>query len=180
MPTFLAIAAMSENRAIGEGGKIPWHLPEEYAWFKHKTMGGTLIMGRKTYESIGKPLPGRETVVISRNFSAEGVTICNDISTLDKTLSKLPKPYWICGGVEIYRQFLKKCTTLYLTRVKHVTSGDAFFPPFEDKFEFEYAIYENNDFRVERWKHLFLSEKLQLEFEQEAWPFPPTHAAPPS
>ena len=58
MPTFFAIAAMSENRVIGSQGKIPWHLPEDFRWFKHKTMGGTLIMGRKTFESIGKPLPG--------------------------------------------------------------------------------------------------------------------------
>jgi len=178
MPTLLAIAAMSENRAIGDQGKMPWNIPEEYAWFKKKTMGGTLIMGRKTYESIGKPLPGRETVVISRNFSAEGVTICNDINSLDKTLSKLPKPYWVCGGVEIYRQLLRYSSTLYLTRVKRVTPGDAFFPPFEDKFQFDYAIYENDLFRVEKWKHLFLSEKLQLEFEQEQWPFPPTLEAP--
>ncbi len=62
---------MSENRAIGIAGKIPWHLPEEYRWFKHKTMGGTLIMGRKTFESIGKPLPGRQTVVLSRSRAPE-------------------------------------------------------------------------------------------------------------
>ncbi len=65
MPTIHAIAAVSENRVIGNQGKIPWHLPDDFRWFKHKTMGATLVMGRKTYESIGKPLPGRKTVVLS-------------------------------------------------------------------------------------------------------------------
>ncbi len=67
MPTYQAIAAITQNRCIGDKGKLPWHLPQEYAWFKQKTMGGTLIMGRKTYESIGRPLPGRQTVVLSRS-----------------------------------------------------------------------------------------------------------------
>src|SRR5882762_8039845 len=69
MPIFNAIAAMSENRIIGNQGKIPWHIPDDFRWFKHKTMGGTLIMGRKTFQSIGKPLPGRETIVLSHRTS---------------------------------------------------------------------------------------------------------------
>ena len=171
MPTFLAIAAMSENRAIGNLGKIPWHLPEEYDWFKHKTMGGTLVMGRKTFKSIGKPLPGRETVVLSHSSKTLGVTTCHDMALLDSTLSTLPQPYWICGGVEIYRQLLRKCDVLYLTRVKRIVPGDAFFPPFEDKFELDQTIHENDDFRVERWRQLFLPDKKPREPEE--WPFPP-------
>ena len=66
MKTFKAIAAMAENRAIGNQGDIPWHLPEDFKWFKQTTMGAILVMGRKTYESIGRPLPGRETFVLSR------------------------------------------------------------------------------------------------------------------
>ncbi len=171
MPLFQAIAAMSENRAIGNLGKIPWNLPDEYAWFKQKTMGGTLIMGRKTFKSIGKPLPGRETVVLSHSSKTPGATSCHDIASLDTALSSLPAPYWICGGVEIYRQLLRRCDVLYLTRVKRIVLGDAFFPPFEDKFELEQTIHENDDFRVERWRQLFLPDKKPLEPEE--WPFPP-------
>jgi dihydrofolate reductase len=172
MPTFYAIAAMAENRAIGFRGKIPWRLPEEYAWFKHRTMGGTLIMGRKTYESIGKPLPGRETVVLTHKTTIKGVTLCPDIAALEQTLSALPAPYWICGGVEIYRLFLRNCNLLYLTIVKRVVTGDAFFPPFEDKFELDQVIHENDDFRVERWRRLFLPDKTPIE--PEPWPAAPT------
>jgi dihydrofolate reductase len=169
MPIFHAIAAMSENRVIGNHGKLPWHLPEEYAWFKHKTMGGTLVMGRKTFESIGKPLPGRETVVLSRSTAPAGVTTCPDIVSLEKTLSTLPQPYWICGGVEIYRQLLKNCDLLYLTRVKRVIDGDAFFPPFEDKFELDQVIHDNAQFCVERWRLLFHHEMPPIK--PEPWPF---------
>jgi dihydrofolate reductase len=169
MPIFYAIAAMSENRVIGSQGKLPWNLPEDYRWFKHKTMGGTLIMGRKTYESIGEPLPGRETVVLTRSSKPLKVSTCPDISSLDQTLPPLPKPYWVCGGVEIYRQLLKNCDLLYITQVKRIVAGDAFFPPFEDKFELDQTIHENELFRVERWKRLFHSERAPIE--PEPWPF---------
>jgi dihydrofolate reductase len=170
MPIFHAIAAMSENRVIGNRGKIPWQLPEDFHWFKYKTMGGTLIMGRKTFESIGKPLPGRETVVLSSSFKRPDIITCADLNSLDQTLSTLPKPYWICGGVEIYRQLLRSCDLLYLTHVKRVVPGDAFFPPFEDKFELDQTIHENERFRVERWRRLFLPDKMPLD--PEPWPFP--------
>ena len=170
MPTFYAIAAMSENRAIGNRGKLPWQIPEDFAWFKHKTMGGTLIMGRKTYETIGKALPGRETVVLSRNPGPPDITTCADIPALEEKLRRLPRPWWICGGSEIYRQFLRQCSVLYLTRVKRVVSGDAFFPAFEDKFELEQTIHENDQFRVDRWRRLYHSDPPLLE--PEPWPFP--------
>jgi dihydrofolate reductase len=162
MPILHAIAAMSENRAIGYKGKMPWHLAEDFQWFKHKTMGGTLIMGRKTFDSIGKPLPGRETVVLSRTAKPEGVTVCDDLYSLAKILSELPAPYWVCGGVEIYRTLLRSCDLLYLTQVKRVVPGDAFFPPFEDKFELDQTIHETREFRVERWRRLFLQDKTPL------------------
>jgi dihydrofolate reductase len=90
---------------------------------------------------------------------------------LDETLSTLPKPYWICGGAEIYRQLLRRCDILYLTRVKRLAPGDAFFPPFEDKFEFDQMIHENEEFSVERWRLLFHHETAPLE--PEVWPFAP-------
>ena len=164
MISYYAIVAMSENRCIGNRGKIPWQLPEEQQWFKQKTMGGTLIMGRKTFRSIGKPLPGRETVVLSRSL-VPGATVCHDLDKLEETLKDLPQPYWVCGGVEIYRQLLRNCSLLYLTRVRGVVSGDAFFPPFEDKFELDQVIHEADQFTVERWKLLFHHELTPLEPE---------------
>ena len=169
MPTLYAIAAMSENRVIGNQGKLPWDLPEEYAWFKHRTMGGTLIIGRKTFKSLGDHLTDWKKVVLSRSVEVPGVTTCHDITTLDETLRPLPKPYWVCGGVEVYRHLLRNCDILYLTRIKRIISGDAFFPPFEDKFEIDQLIHENETFRVERWRRLFHSERPPIE--PEPWPF---------
>lgn len=171
MPIFHAIAAMSENRVIGNQGKIPWHIPEDFRWFKHKTMGGTLIMGRKTFESIGKPLPGRETVVISSTLQVAEVKICHDLLNLDEMLSTLPKPYWICGGAEIYKQLLGKCDLLYLTRIKRAVPGDAFFPSFfADDFKLDQTIHENAQFRVERWIHKNKPLEFGLKWPPESWP----------
>jgi dihydrofolate reductase len=83
-PHYIAIAAMSENRAIGKDGKIPWYIPEDFKHFKEATLGCPIIMGRKTYESIGRPLPGRENIVLTRgDFHADGVTVLHSIDELD-------------------------------------------------------------------------------------------------
>jgi dihydrofolate reductase len=169
MPTLYAIAAISSNRCIGDHGKIPWQLPAELEWFKAKTMGGTLIMGRKTYKSIGKPLHGRHTVVLSRSGPVKDITTISEPQQFDEVLKQLPAPYWICGGTDVYRQFLRNCDLLYLSRVKRIVSGDAFFPPFEDKFELDQTIFENDEFRVERWRRLFVPGNPR--YEPEAWPF---------
>ena len=124
--------------------------------------------GRKTFDSIGKPLPGRQTLVLSRSVEIPGVTSCKDVAALDETLRPLPKPYWVCGGVEVYRHMLRYCDLLYLTHVKRVVEGDAFFPPFEDKFELDQIIHDNEQFRVERWKLLFHHERQSLD--PEPWP----------
>jgi dihydrofolate reductase len=84
-------------------------------------------------------------------------------------LSTLPAPYWICGGAEIYRQLLAKCAVLYLTRVKRTVPGDAFFPPFEDKFALDQTLHDNAQFRVERWINKTLPELPKLS--PEPWPF---------
>jgi dihydrofolate reductase len=169
MPTFHAIAAMSENRVIGNQGKIPWHLPEDFRWFKHKTMGGTLVMGRKTFMSIGKPLPGRNTVILSKRTSLPGVDTCMDLPALSRVLERSPRPYWVCGGAEIYSLLLEKCELLYLTTVKQTVAGDVFFPPFEASFILDSTIHENEKLRIERWKNKALLPESQIP--QEQWPF---------
>ena len=166
MRTLHAIVAMSQNRAIAHEGRMPWHLPLEYRWFKHKTMGGAMIMGRKTCEAIGRTLPGRTTYVLSRQSGAcLGAPCYADIATLCAQLSP-GSPAWVVGGAEIYRQLLPRCTFLYLSRIKKTTPGDVFFPPFEDQFALDQVIHENDDFRVERWLH-----QGATGAPSESWPF---------
>lgn len=151
MKHFKAIAAMSENRVIGNAGEIPWHLPEDFKWFKQTTMGGILIMGRKTFDSIGRPLPGRETYVLShtpRNIPK--VHCFTDLAMLDQLATD--KTVWIVGGSEIYRQMLPRCKTLYLSRVHRTCKGDAYFPEFENEFTLTAVELETPDFTVERWE----------------------------
>jgi dihydrofolate reductase len=145
-----AIAAMSENRVIGNRGDIPWHLPEDFKWFKKTTMGDILVMGRKTYESIGRPLPGRDTYVLSRTpREIAGVHSFTDLEALDHL--KTNQTIWIAGGGEIYKQMLGKCSELYLTRVHRSVAGDAFFPKFESDFQLDSIMKKNDDFSIERW-----------------------------
>ena len=141
---------MSENRVIGNRGDIPWHLPEDFKWFKKTTMGDILVMGRKTYESIGRPLPGRDTYVLSRTpREIAGVHSFTDLEALDHL--KTNQTIWIAGGGEIYKQMLGKCSELYLTRVHHSVAGDAFFPEFESDFQLDSVMEKNDDFSIERW-----------------------------
>src|SRR5580658_9317753 len=163
MSNWKAIAAMSENRVIGQGGKIPWHLPEDFKWFKKIRTDNTVVMGRKTFESLGKPLPNRVNLILTRHpqrlikrnpdifgeyhewrggrylksanqlhFSKIDGKKKTDI-LIFKSLEKLnpdefPNDIFICGGAEIYAQTLFLCSDLYLTLVKKVVEGDAFFP----------------------------------------------------
>ena len=151
MKHFKAIAAMSLNRVIGNGNQIPWHLPEDFKWFKATTTGHVIVMGRKTFESIGRPLPNRETIVLSRSaFSFSGV---KTISSLEE----LPSPtgdqrVFICGGAQIYEQALPLCAELFLTLVKREVEGDAFFPKFEDRFELAEEIRDTPEFKILRYQ----------------------------
>ncbi len=141
---------MSENRVIGNRGDIPWHLPEDFKWFKKTTMGDILVMGRKTYESIGRPLLGRDTYVLSRTpREIAGVHSFTDLEALDHL--KTNQTIWIAGGGEIYKQMLGKCSELYLTRVHRSVAGDAFFPEFESDFQLDSIMEKNDDFSIERW-----------------------------
>lgn len=150
LKNFKAIAAMSKNRVIGNAGDIPWHLPEDFKWFKKTTMGDILVMGRKTYESIGRPLPGRDTYVLSRQpREIAGVHSFTNLKVLDHL--ETDRTIWIAGGGEVYKQMLDKCSELYLTRVHRTVEGDAFFPDFESLFSLDSIILKNDDFTIERW-----------------------------
>nr|AIA17930.1 Dihydrofolate reductase [uncultured bacterium] len=147
MKHFKAIAAMSLNRVIGNGNKIPWHLPEDFKWFKQMTTGHVIVMGRKTFESIGKPLPNRETMVLSRShFQYPGVKTISDLNQID--LQNETREVFICGGAQIYGQTLAVCSDLYLTLVKREVEGDAFFPAFEDRFEPAEELRDTPEFKI--------------------------------
>jgi len=147
MKHFKAIAAMSLNRVIGAGNKIPWHLPEDFKWFKQLTTGNVIVMGRKTFESIGKPLPNRETIVLSRSqFSYPGVRTVSDLKQID--LAHEAREVFICGGGQIYAQALPLCSDLYLTLVKREVDGDAFFPAFEDRFVLAEELRDTPEFKI--------------------------------
>lgn len=127
------IAAMSENRVIGINNRLPWKLPADMKWFKEKTMGKPIIMGRKTYESFGsKPLPGRQNIIITNNqdYSTEGATV---VHTIDEAL-KVAEPkeeIMIIGGASFYEQMLPMANRFYLTIVHSNFDGDTSFPPFD-------------------------------------------------
>ena len=146
---------MSENRAIGSGGRIPWHLPEDFKWFKQVTMGQILVMGRKTYESIGRPLPGRQTILLSRQgFTADGVQTVPDVDSLLRRVQDDPREVFVAGGGEIYRLLLPWCGEVFLTRVRRVVEGDAFFPPFESEFRKVGIVLEHPEFAVEHHERI--------------------------
>jgi len=123
------IVAMADNRAIGKDNAMLWHLPDDFKHFKAVTMGKPILMGRKTFESIGRPLPGRENIVITRNegFVAEGVTIVYSIEAALEAAKKYDE-VMIIGGDSFYQQMLPLSERLYITEVHHAFEADAFFP----------------------------------------------------
>ncbi len=147
MPTFKAIAAVAENGVIGNGAKIPWHLPEDFKWFKQTTLGNTLLMGRKTFESIGRPLPGRVTLVLSRHeVNFPGTTRIADWRTIPTEL--VQGDIFVAGGAEIYTQTLPFCSDLYITRVKQSPAGDVLFPKFEHLFGTPEVLRDTEQFTI--------------------------------
>ena len=191
---FKAMAAMSLNRVIGAGGKIPWHLPDDFKWFKKMTMGNVVVMGRKTFESLGQPLPNRKNLVLTKHpqrlikqhpeifgqyhewrggkflkrayqfhFTKLGeiketeILIFKSLDKLDP--AEFPNDIFICGGAQIYEQALPRCSDLYLTLVKReIENGDAFFPPFENKFELVEEIHDTPEFKILHYRHKSLAK----------------------
>jgi dihydrofolate reductase len=185
---FQAIVAMSQNRVIGAGNKIPWHLPEDFRWFKQKTSGHVVIMGRKTFESLGKPLPNRINIVLTRHpgrlrkdfpelfgaarigrgklevplpfqfqlpkisgAKATDLRLIKNFLKLSPTAS--PLDFFICGGAQVYAQALPLCSDLYLTLVKREVEGDAFFPPFEDRFVLTETMRDTPEFSILHYRN---------------------------
>ena len=150
------IVAMTENRVIGRNNQLPWRLPADLQHFKALTMGKPVVMGRKTWESIGRPLPGRINIVVTRDvgYRAEG---CVVVHSVDQALevAEGSDEVMVIGGANLYQQLLERADRLYLTQVKADVEGDAWFPGFDmtqwremereshsrdDKNEFDYEF----------------------------------------
>jgi dihydrofolate reductase len=134
-----AIVAIDRNNVMGNGADIPWHLPLDFKHFKKMTLNKTIIMGRKTYESIGKPLPNRTTVVLSTSLKSvpEGVILVSSILELKLYLSInecIMEDVFVCGGAEIYKALLPYTSTFYITHVDTEVEGDIIFPDIHEDY----------------------------------------------
>lgn len=144
---------MAENRVIGVDGGMPWHIPDEFRWFREATLGQAVLMGRKTFESIGRPLPGRKNLVATRRllpFPPQDVDLVANLENFDPD-SVSSEKIFVAGGAEVYGALLPRCAEVWLTIVPRVVHGDAKFPPFEHLFEARETLREHPEFRVTRW-----------------------------
>lgn len=148
------IVAMTPDRVIGRDGTLPWHLPEDLAFFKKTTSGHPIVMGRKTYDSIGRPLPKRRNIVVTRDpaWSAGGVEVIHspqELSGLD-----LSGEVFIIGGSRIYEAFLPDLDELLVSHVHHAYPGDTRFPEFEDLFGKPEIVESHEAFEVRRYHRI--------------------------
>lgn len=138
------IAALSSNNVIGRNNELPWHLSTDLKRLKALTMGHHMIMGRKTYDSIGRPLPGRKFVVITRDpsFAVEGVQVAHSLEEAIQLAAGDEEPF-IAGGAQIFELALHRADRMYLTRVHAEVEGDTFFPDFDDVSEWQLTDAEH-------------------------------------
>ncbi|MCE9519204.1 MAG: dihydrofolate reductase [Verrucomicrobia bacterium] len=155
-PQLIAIAAMASNRVIGREGNLPWHLPEDLKFFKATTLGHSVLMGRKTFDSIverlGKPLPGRTNIVLSKTLPLrEDVQVIRDIADLPSAICHLPSPIYLIGGAQLYEALLPQCDEVLLTYIDQPHEGDVFFPAFEDAFILKEVLARGTGFEFRRY-----------------------------
>ncbi len=148
------IVAAAENNAIGKNNQLLWHLPNDLKFFKNKTWGMVVVMGRKTFEAVNKPLPGRINIVITKqeNWNASDVWVASDLDdALKQAAATNCKEIFIIGGGEIYKQSILLADRIYMTRVHAALPGDTFFPVIEES---KWKLVENLDF-VSDEKHAY-------------------------
>lgn len=150
------IAAMAANRVIGRDNQLPWHLPEDLQHFKRLTLGHHLIMGRKTFDSIGRPLPGRTTVIVTRQADYVSPPGCLVANSLEQAfdLCKAEERVFVVGGADIYRQALAAAGIMYLTEVNVTVEGDAYFPEFSLE---EWQVVERDEKQNETLQYAFVN-----------------------
>jgi dihydrofolate reductase len=125
---------MDQNRVIGKNNELPWHLPADLQYFKKVTMGHPIVMGRKTFESIGRVLPGRENVIVTRNqdYKAEGCVVLHDIEQIKTFADSRDEEVFVIGGAEIFKEILPVTDRLYITEIHETFEGDTFFPVIDE------------------------------------------------
>ncbi|WP_010631246.1 dihydrofolate reductase [Sporolactobacillus vineae] len=126
------LVAMDRNGLIGRNNQLPWHLPDDLRYFKRKTMGHPVIMGRKTFESMGKPLPGRQNIVLSRNpgFHPDGVSVVPSVEAFLSEGQTFGKECFVIGGAHIFKAFISFADRLYITKIDAELDGDTYFTSF--------------------------------------------------
>jgi dihydrofolate reductase len=147
-----AVVAMTPRRVIGMNGKLPWHLPDDLAFFKRTTTGRPIVMGRKTYESIGRPLPKRRNIVLTRDpsWSADHVEVIHHPSDLEN-LPDLAGQVFIIGGAEVYAAFLPILNELLVSTLYENYEGDTWLPEFEKEFSQSEILETHLAFQVRRF-----------------------------
>lgn len=128
------IVAMDKNRTIGKDNQLPWYLPADLKFFKKVTMGHPIVMGRKTYESIGKALPGRENIIVTRNvdYQSEDSTVIHSVEELMQYVKGKNEEVFVIGGAQLFKDTFPVADRLYITEIKHEFEGDTFFPEFNE------------------------------------------------
>ncbi len=155
------IVATADNNVIGKDNQLIWHLPADLKHFKQLTMGHPILMGRKTYESIGKPLPGRTSIIITRqsDFEADGCIVVHSVQEAIERAKQIDEEVYIIGGAEIYRQALPFTDNIALTKIHHNFNGDTFFPELsEDDWEVT-SKEEHEPDEKNKYKYTFLTLK---------------------
>jgi dihydrofolate reductase len=155
MMKLTAVVAMTPDRVIGKEGGLPWHLPEDLAFFKRTTTGHPIVMGRKTYESIGRPLPKRRNIVMTRdrNWSAPGVEVIHEPQDLYQ-LPGLEGEVFVIGGAEVYATFMPVIDEWLVSHVFEHYEGDTRLMAFEREFPEGEKVESFDDFEVRRWKRV--------------------------
>jgi len=149
---YKAIVAVAEDGVIGRGGDLPWRLSEDLKWFKKITLGHTILMGRKTWESLPGALPSRQNWVLSRTANQkDGMSVFRSMEEVQQALVP-SQTLFIIGGGEIYSMTLPLCHELFISEVRRkVPDGDAFFPNYKDQFRPVEVLDDNPDFLLRRW-----------------------------
>ena len=163
------LLAASENNVIGKNNQLPWHLPNDLKYFKNLTWGLPILMGRKTFDSIGKPLPGRKSIVITRNGSwqHDGVEVVHSIeAAVAKAEALGAKEIFVIGGAEIFTASLASASRIYLTRIHQEFEGDVFFPPID-----------RAEWRLGSSRFCAADEKNHYDHTYEVWERRPASAA---
>ena len=154
------IAAMASNRVIGDKGDIPWQVPGEQKMFKKITLGHTVIMGRKTYESLNRPLPDRTNIVVTRqtDYQAPGCTVVHDLAAAIAACGPDEQEAFICGGGQLYHESLEMADKIYLTVIPREIPGDTYFPEIA---ETDFAITTSEDIDGIEPYHFYVYERVK-------------------